>query len=187
MTSNSPSPTGSGDEDDQRERWVPAWSHPDWVDDDEQGGHRSQSDFKITDGFLDLVRPALRPEDQGKNPSEYAKRFGIFPGRTDGRSRASPVGESSWNTGVEDSGSRSKGHAIRHFLKGTSKGHGLDDYIKGRRLERSDFGDEELGFLKAYENLKVDEYWQGVLFGDMTMEEVRCYLSASHLVFGSHV
>ncbi|KFA78805.1 hypothetical protein S40288_05503 [Stachybotrys chartarum IBT 40288] len=172
MTSNSSSPTGSDDDDDQRERWVPAWSHPGWADDDEQGGHRAQTDFKITDGFLDLVRPALRPEDEDKKPSEYAKRFGIFPGRTDGRSRASPVGETSWTTGVEDSGSRSKGHEIRHFLRGNAKGHGLDDYVKARRLERSDFGDEELGFLKAYENLKVDEYWQGVLFGDMTMEEM---------------
>ncbi|KAH7322905.1 hypothetical protein B0I35DRAFT_510149 [Stachybotrys elegans] len=143
-----------------RIHWVPAWTNPAWRD---TGRVREGSDFRITDGLFDLVRPALRAEDLEKHPTEFAKRFGIFPGRNDGRSRASPVPETLQPCSALNA----------DILKDVGDvfdpdGSQLGLLIEANRLKDRD--DEQ--YLREYEAARVDERWQQILFGDMTMREL---------------
>ncbi|KAI0134874.1 hypothetical protein F4814DRAFT_399206 [Daldinia grandis] len=83
-----PKPPGSGS---WNYSWyIPEWSHPDF-----------DPSFTVsyTKGFRSLgsrdpvvrLHPALRPQDQIRQPTEWAKRFGIYPGESRGRSRLSPT------------------------------------------------------------------------------------------------
>ncbi|KAI1463836.1 uncharacterized protein F4812DRAFT_233757 [Daldinia caldariorum] len=83
-----PKPPGSGS---WNYTWyIPEWSHPEF-----------DPDFIVsyTKGFRTLgsrdpiarLFPALRPEDVIRQPTEWAKRFGIYPGELNGRSRLSPT------------------------------------------------------------------------------------------------
>ncbi|KAI0164602.1 hypothetical protein GGR57DRAFT_514609 [Xylariaceae sp. FL1272] len=76
-----------------------AWDHvvfiPEWTDPDYKStSYVMQSGKKfrntIKDSLQDL-RPALRLEDQIRNSTDYARRFGIASDRVDGRSRMSPT------------------------------------------------------------------------------------------------
>ncbi|KAI1473880.1 hypothetical protein F4774DRAFT_430375 [Daldinia eschscholtzii] len=83
-----PKPPGSGS---WNYTWyIPEWSHPDF-----------DPEFIVsyTKGFRTLgsrdpvarLHPALRPQDVIRLPTEWAKRFGIYPGELGGRSRLSPT------------------------------------------------------------------------------------------------
>ncbi|KAJ4385473.1 hypothetical protein N0V93_009901 [Gnomoniopsis smithogilvyi] len=68
--------------------YVPAWSDPDWT-----SRYAWTQDVSIADmdqvarqyvkpGMLQTQRPALRPSDASLNPTEAAKRWGIYPWHT---------------------------------------------------------------------------------------------------------
>ncbi|KAK4454255.1 hypothetical protein QBC34DRAFT_392922 [Podospora aff. communis PSN243] len=72
--------------------YVPPWTNPRWEDHTTVKGKVSGQPitFERRDVSM-LVRPALLPEDEKKNPTEYAKRYGINPdAASEGRSRMSP-------------------------------------------------------------------------------------------------
>lgn len=54
--------------------------------------------------LLERVRPALRADDAALNPTACALRFGIYPGRDDGRSRMTPpyLGTTDYNKGINE-------------------------------------------------------------------------------------
>ncbi|KAI2633599.1 hypothetical protein GGS26DRAFT_590356 [Hypomontagnella submonticulosa] len=70
--------------------YIPEWSHPNHdpnllVEYPPEFRHRPSKEP------LHRLRPALRTVDKYRNPSEWAKRFGIHPDERGGRSRLSPT------------------------------------------------------------------------------------------------
>ncbi|KAI1653796.1 hypothetical protein F4813DRAFT_393379 [Daldinia decipiens] len=83
-----PKPPGSGS---WNYTWyIPEWSHPDF---DPNATVSYIHGFRVLGSRDPVIRlyPALRPEDQIHRPTEWAKRFGIYPGELGGRSRLSPT------------------------------------------------------------------------------------------------
>lgn len=150
-------------------RYVPAWTDPDWKD---NGPERENSEWKIRNGFMDRVRPAMLASDMFKNPTEYAKRFGIFPGNTDGRSRMSPTRATSRK--VEINGETHTGKEVFEQLEGLANRSGkhVEDYLAEEKLDLKKMSESDQKFMQTYEGLLIDEFWQAMVLGNMTMSEV---------------
>ncbi|KAI0595685.1 hypothetical protein F4775DRAFT_604505 [Biscogniauxia sp. FL1348] len=69
--------------------YVPEWTHPDFDPTTVRTYTGKQIYVASGENTIGLW-PALRKEDQIKNPTSYARRFGIHPDELNGRSRASP-------------------------------------------------------------------------------------------------
>lgn len=66
--------------------YVPAWSDPDWGSryiwtEDASNAQDQMTQSYARPGMLQLQRPAMRPDDAPHNPTEAAKRWGIYPWR----------------------------------------------------------------------------------------------------------
>ncbi|KAI0173215.1 hypothetical protein GGR52DRAFT_571726 [Hypoxylon sp. FL1284] len=70
--------------------YVPEWSHPEF-DPSIRTTYNGLPWFRWGKDALNTQRPALRPQDQLRQPSEWARRFGIHPAEPGGRSRMSPT------------------------------------------------------------------------------------------------
>ncbi|KAG8169988.1 hypothetical protein KVR01_000733 [Diaporthe batatas] len=59
--------------------WMPEWADPEWRENIEYSarGNSFREHFVSSGG--PLLRPAILPRDQINNPTEYARRFGIYP------------------------------------------------------------------------------------------------------------
>jgi hypothetical protein len=124
----------------------------------------------------------MHQSDDAKNPTEYARRFGIFPGRTDGRSRTSPTRSPSRQIQFPNGVVRSGQDVFNHFEElARSQNQDLDEIMTDGAPHLRNMELEEQAFMDAYEDLTVDEFWQGVLFGDMTMDEVSTIYQYRHL------
>ncbi|KAI1800796.1 hypothetical protein F4811DRAFT_556488 [Daldinia bambusicola] len=83
-----PKPPGSGS---WNYTWyIPEWSHPDFDPNFIVSYSKGFRSLGSRDPVMRLY-PALRPEDLVRKPTEWAKRFGIYPGELNGRSRLSPT------------------------------------------------------------------------------------------------
>ncbi|OTB03825.1 hypothetical protein M426DRAFT_12121 [Hypoxylon sp. CI-4A] len=70
--------------------YVPEWTHPDFKQDVTMSMINSWKSLAKSDAITKIY-PALRPEDAHRMPTPWAKRFGIYPYETGGRSRLSPT------------------------------------------------------------------------------------------------
>ncbi|KAK7748218.1 hypothetical protein SLS62_008769 [Diatrype stigma] len=70
--------------------YVPTWTHPRHSD-RYVAIIQGQRKLRRTTDPTNLLRPALLPQDALRHPTDYAKRFGIFPGEIGGRSHLSPT------------------------------------------------------------------------------------------------
>lgn len=67
--------------------YVPAWSDPDWgsrfiwTDDATNAGQDQMTESYTRPGFLQTQRPAMRADDAALNPTDAAKRWGVYPWR----------------------------------------------------------------------------------------------------------
>jgi hypothetical protein len=188
-------PGNAVQEDDTQERddysnpWkevIPPWLHAEWIDTNDQTGWRAETGFKITDPLVDIVRPALRYDDPDKGPSEYALRFGIFPGREDGRSCVSPPPETSWpcHFAGHDPDSFVSGQDNLDFLTGIVGSRACQKYLNTRGQGPAEAGGENDAckrLLQIYDQIKIEEGWQGIIFGDITTNEVSSKICAYHL------
>ncbi|KAI1059768.1 hypothetical protein LB506_008674 [Fusarium annulatum] len=151
--------------------YCPAWTDPNWQD---EGPERDASVFDIKDSVFDRLRPALLPRDHFKKPTIYAQRFGIFPGRTDGRSRTSPTRAESRQIFPASSDIRNGKELFGRFedLAKAANEH-VDDYMERTRPDMQKLDETEQRFMQQYEDLVIDENWQTILFGSMTMDELQ--------------
>ncbi|KAF5533762.1 hypothetical protein FMEXI_11647 [Fusarium mexicanum] len=151
--------------------YCPAWTDPAWQD---EGPERDASLFDIKDSVFGRLRPALLPRDHFKKPTVYAQRFGIFPGRTDGRSRTSPTRAESRQIFPASSDIRNGKELFGRFedLAKAANEH-VDDYMERTRPDMQKLDETEQRFMQQYEDLVVDENWQTILFGSMTMDELQ--------------
>ncbi|KAF5652844.1 hypothetical protein F25303_2850 [Fusarium sp. NRRL 25303] len=150
--------------------YCPAWTDPNWQD---EGPERDASVFDIKDSVFDRLRPALLPRDHFKKPTVYAQRFGIFPGRTDGRSRTSPTRAESRQIFPASSDIRNGKELFGRFedLAKAANEH-VDDSMERTRPDMQKLDETEQRFMQQYEDLIIDENWQTILFGSMTMDEL---------------
>lgn len=148
----------------------PIWTDPTWQD---EGPARDKTAFKICDPIFDRLRPALLPRDNFSNPTIYAQRFGIFPGRTDGRSRASPTRSESrklFNVSTDIKTGKQLFDRFDELAK--DAGQHVDDYMEQARPDMQKMNDTDQKYMQQYEDLLIDEHWQNILFGSLTMDEV---------------
>ncbi|KAL5605375.1 hypothetical protein FOVSG1_005522 [Fusarium oxysporum f. sp. vasinfectum] len=131
--------------------YCPAWTDPNWQD---EGPERDASLFDIKDSVFDRLRPALLPRDHFKKPTIYAQRFGIFPGRTDGRSRTSPTRAESREIFPASSDIRNGKELFGRFedLAKAANEH-VDDYMERTRPDMKKLGETEQRFMQQYEDL----------------------------------
>ncbi|KAL7795150.1 hypothetical protein V8C37DRAFT_374665 [Trichoderma ceciliae] len=154
---------------------VPLWTTPGWKDD---AAARNDTDFAVRDPVMDVLRPMMLDTDRAKNPSKHAVRFGVFPGRSDGRSCTSPTRSATRLIASRDGIRRNlTGRELSNKLEELARRRGLqiDDYLTSQAsatLQQDGDGHQEGEYLKAFDELLVEEFWQGCLFGDMTMDEL---------------
>ncbi|KAI1765446.1 hypothetical protein GGR53DRAFT_529628 [Hypoxylon sp. FL1150] len=70
--------------------YVPEWTHPDF-DPSITVSYNFPGVQWLSADTISKMYPALRVEDLVKNPTDWAKRFGIYPDELGGRSRLSPT------------------------------------------------------------------------------------------------
>ncbi|KAF7546591.1 hypothetical protein G7046_g9259 [Stylonectria norvegica] len=157
--------------------YVPVWTDPEWQD---KGPRRAASEYPVRDGLVDIVRPALLAKDQIRNPTEHAKRFGIFPGRSDGRSRTSPTRSS---RSIFSHGETLTGNDVLKQFEHAARQQGLelDEYMIETRPDMLALNETEQRYMQAYEELLIDQYWQSVIFGNFTMDEL---MAENHFTMG---
>ncbi|CAG7560423.1 unnamed protein product [Fusarium equiseti] len=151
-------------------QYRPIWTDPSWQD---EGPARDKTEFKIRDPIFDRLRPALLPRDNFSNPTIYAQRFGIFPGRTDGRSRASPTRSESrklFNVSTDIKTGKQLFDRFDELAKDADQ-H-VDDYMEQVRPDMQKMNDADQKYMQQYEDLLIDEHWQNILFGSLTMDEI---------------
>ncbi|RSM12711.1 hypothetical protein CDV31_006178 [Fusarium ambrosium] len=150
-------------------RYIPPWMDPDWQD---EGQQRERTDFKIND-FFDRLRPAINPKDSYKRPTKYAERFSIFPGRLDGRSRTSPTRAASRQL-FPPIGDIKTGKNLFDNLdySAAQQGVSIDEYMTDARPDMRRGTETEQWYMQQYENLIIDENWQSILFGNLSMDEI---------------
>ncbi|KAL7937374.1 hypothetical protein V8C35DRAFT_320285 [Trichoderma chlorosporum] len=152
---------------------VPSWTAPSWKDDADA---RNGTDFAIRDPVKDALRPMMLDTDKAKNPSKNAVRFGIFPGRSDGRSCTSPTRSAARLVAARDECGRNltrRGLTSKLEELARKRGLHVDDYLASQSSGAiQNDATQEREYLKAFDELLIEEFWQGCLFGDMTMDEL---------------
>ena len=61
----------------------------------------------------------------------------------------------------------------------------VDDYMERTRPDMQKLDETEQRFMQQYEDLVIDENWQTILFGSMTMDEVSTQTRISSCTFRS--
>ncbi|KAF4454675.1 hypothetical protein F53441_2753 [Fusarium austroafricanum] len=151
--------------------YCPIWTDPNWQDD---GPERESGVFDIKDNVVDRLRPALLPRDNFKRPTVYAQRFSVFPGRTDGRSRTSPTRAESRKLLFPSAEIQTGKQLFGRFddLARAANEH-IDDYMERTRPDMQKLDENEQRLMQQYEDLLIDENWQNLMFGGLTMDEIR--------------
>lgn len=160
-------------------QYRPVWTDPDWQDEGitrekiRSGPKAGKNVFEIHDPILDRLRPALLPRDAFSNPTIYAQRFSIFPGRTDGRSRTSPTRADSRKLFPATTNIKTGKQLFDRFEElAKVDGQHVDDYMEDARPDLKNLSETDQQYMQQYEDLIVDEHWQNILFGSLTMDEV---------------
>ncbi|KAJ2903073.1 hypothetical protein MKZ38_010494 [Zalerion maritima] len=151
-------------------KYIPRFTHPNFNDKNSTSlGPTGQPGVQRTPWNMLLgIRPAILPQDSVKNPTEYARRFGIFPGRMDGRSLMSPV--------------RSRADLGDILRMNTNQIRDARDCLVGEARDRETRGDSSglgLSDLKSH-FAEIDEHlfnlsWQQLRLGGLTTREVIDY------------
>ncbi|KAK8052200.1 hypothetical protein PG993_003585 [Apiospora rasikravindrae] len=91
ITNQKPPPKQPGDGSWNFVLYIPEWTDPAWDPNWERVYGSNQKKPRFQRDVLQNLRPALRAEDAPRNPTPYARRWGMPSDRTDGRSRTSPT------------------------------------------------------------------------------------------------
>ncbi|KAF4341107.1 hypothetical protein FBEOM_4977 [Fusarium beomiforme] len=171
MASHSGNITPSGNGSFDHVHYYPRWTDPNWQD---EAPERHKGVFEIKDNVFDRLRPALLPRDLFLRPTIYAKRFGIFPDRTDGRSRTSPTRAESRRIFPANADIQNGKQLFGRFEElAKAENEHVDDYMERTRPDMQKLDETEQQFMQQYEDLVLDENWQAILFGSLTMDEIQ--------------
>ncbi|KAL0944767.1 uncharacterized protein CTRU02_202654 [Colletotrichum truncatum] len=161
--------------------FIPEWTDPLWYD--------SKLEVEASDphhriirphNLLRHLRPAQLPMDRIHNPTAMALRYGIFPGRTDGRSRMTPTRSTFRRFAVEGVprddihglyiAQQAKALAVRSGVGDVDdllkKYSAMDSNARSRISARDEF------VLQAMQDMQDDEDWQSTFFFGITTNDV---------------
>ncbi|KAK6827645.1 hypothetical protein PG987_010986 [Apiospora arundinis] len=104
ITNKLPPPKQLGDGSWLYAVYIPEWCDPAWDPNWEHVYGTDRKRPRVYRDVLQSLRPALRADDAVRNPTPYARRWGIPSDRTDGRSRTSPTFSRTrdYGAGVDD-------------------------------------------------------------------------------------
>lgn len=162
--------------------YIPVWTHPEWDDNfivDKATGKVERKIFGMDTSMK--RRPALLQADEIRNPTPYARRWGIEPGRTDGRSRLSPTDSSTRRTGLSEP-LVTADNQLKYFLTGQDLSNELMAEANKLRVPVSDFLaalrstpitiPEDSLFHELYRITEEDKDFQRIMFQNLTTDEV---------------
>jgi hypothetical protein len=169
--------------------YVPPWTDPSWADYPTLKGRVGGKDitFERRDVTM-LVRPALLPQDAKKNPTEYAKRYGINPdAASEGRSRMSPDRSTSRKASVTTATGAEVTVTGEDFWNEYEKsGRSMDALY--RTIEAADAQDPKHAYyqaLKRFFNVLADDRdYQRYLMRGLTTDEVCIFTLSRSLPLG---
>jgi hypothetical protein len=165
-------------------QWIPYWSDPKWNDVyytiDEDGKETGWVDVPP----LDKQRPALLPMDALRDPTPYAKRFGVHAHQTDGRSRMSPTTSTTRRaqlSHVQETLTGRKDYLTIQdaniFLHDTEPNMTSSEYLKSLLAESKGNTEHIEAYLRLHDMLEEDEAWQQTAFVNVTTDEVNISIS----------
>lgn len=159
--------------------YVPPWTDPEFE------AERPTGKGFFRGNFFNRMYPAQTDESLAKNPTEMAKRYGIHPNRTDGRSGLSPAWAISRRYQLQN-GESVGAEDIDRFLQenyfaskeAKASGESIDEYIKKQSLRVAKTG-EEVKLLEMWkicrkhtEDIQQDQNFQRLVFDGYTTDEL---------------
>ncbi|KAH6683540.1 hypothetical protein F5X68DRAFT_22433 [Plectosphaerella plurivora] len=162
--------------------YIPEWTDPNYIP------PKHMPDSVTT--LRQTLRPAQLATDAIKNPTPFAKRFGIYPWGTDGRSLLTPTRE--YNVTVPTAMPGSTADELADDGDGAStatrtmpastlvkesmdlaraEGKTLDDLLDELERTLPDLPDDQRATARAMLNMRVAQDWQSILLGDLTSDE----------------
>jgi len=171
--------------------YIPEWTDPDFDKDWETVERHVPAPIRRNKGTGDVyrkLRPALRPADEVKNPSEWARRWGIHPRETGGRSRTTPIKAGARRFVLSKARTTPSGEH-RNFLDLRDLEAARGDFARSgpatsglsfsqalEQLTNHDPGSQEAetaeGLLSLMKQVERDEAHQRYLFTELTTDEV---------------
>ena len=156
--------------------YFPEWTDPEYNPDYEVWHDSGQMRKRFKRDITQVLRPALLLQDQMKNPTMHALRWGMHPDGTAGRSWVTPT--VAIGTTVEMPGEGLK--SASEFLKSTvvddahPQGMSLRDYLETQANARDNLSAEEKGqaWLKLYDVISENQDYQRYLFDGFTTDDV---------------
>ena len=159
--------------------YVPEWTDPGYFDQDDIRG----SDDRGRTRMLSLgksLRPAQLAQDDLRNPTPYARRFGIHPRRRDGRSCMTPTAELQFQLPIAADGSANSIEAtqVATLFKKQAKSENLTtDELHERLADPETFdamNDYQKSIVNYAEQIRAGQDWQANILHDLTTDEVSC-------------
>ncbi|TDZ74834.1 hypothetical protein CTRI78_v000224 [Colletotrichum trifolii] len=168
-----------------RGSWVFVEFVPEWTDDLWQDNNFETAGGRVVRSYdpLRYLRPAQLPHDQLQNPTAMALRYGVFPGRIDGRSRLTPT-RSTFRRVATGDGSIDKlqGRSIETEAESIAQAVYFDSVesllssysstmhkILGNDVT---LPDRDASILETMQSMQDDEDWQSILFSGATTNEL---------------
>ncbi|ROT41916.1 hypothetical protein SODALDRAFT_3173 [Sodiomyces alkalinus F11] len=130
--------------------------------------------------ILRAIRPAQLAKDAARNPTPFARRFGIHPERTDGRSQLSPTSDVRRQLPLPEGSNRPpmfvKATAALEQLKALAREHGRDpEELLQELTEPATFarlGKNDQFMVQFLQGIYDDYDWQSIIFGTLTTDEM---------------
>jgi hypothetical protein len=173
--------------------YIPEWTDPIYV----PPKHNPDSAFTLRQ----TLRPAQLVIDAPKNPTPFAKRFGIYPYGTDGRSLLTPTKDFNVTVPVANGlkafenlpgeqdgesmdidGGTGNATATRTIPASTleaefrdmarATGKPMDELLNELEENLPEMSNDQRATAHAMLNIRVAQDWQAILWGDVTTDEV---------------
>lgn len=161
--------------------YIPPWTAPDWDDEKtilvKPKGAWDKTERRLLRRDVTMrMRPAILAKDQPKNPTPWAKRYGINPDVGEGRSRMSPERSDTRRIGLSKEMETPSGRKAHIDHRDLAQFKTLADFETAIHSIRS--GDEEAlevreAMRQLYENIMADKDYQRIAILDQTTDEVR--------------
>ncbi|KAI6526975.1 hypothetical protein ACKVWC_009333 [Pyricularia oryzae] len=160
--------------------YIPLWTDPEFETDRKNGPRYFQG------SHLNRLYPAQTQDSLAQYPTEMAKRFGIFPKRTDGRSRLSPEDSTSRRYQLKN-GDWVDASDLDRFLEehyfmsevAQASGQSIENYIE-HQAQKTATSEEEHPTLEMWQlcqmhnaELKKDADYQRFVFNGYTTDELQ--------------
>ncbi|TLD09264.1 uncharacterized protein PgNI_07269 [Pyricularia grisea] len=160
--------------------YIPLWTDPEFETDRKNGSRYFQG------SLLNRLYPAQTEESLAKDPTEMAKRYGIHPDRTDGRSRLSPEDSASRRYQLKngdwvDAGDLDRFLEEHYFMSeiAQASNQSIENYIEVQ-AQKTATTEEEQTTLEMWQlcqkhnaELKKDADYQRFVFHGYTTDELQ--------------